>query len=88
MKGGTNMLSKKDCKQFLRIVKEVDVIKLNAILKQYDISQPAISKFINSDNYDDFISLDKVITLCQVIYNTSGFISDMYREIVLDEKIA
>lgn len=88
MKGGQIVLNKKDCKQFLRICKECDIIKFNSILKQYNISQPAISRFINSSDYDDFVSLDKVIELCNVIYNSTGFINDMYREIILDEKIA
>lgn len=82
------MLSKDDIKKFLRIVKDVDVIKFNALIKENNLSQPAISKFINSDDYDDFISLGKLEILVNEIYNTCGFVTDMYKEIILDEKIA
>lgn len=89
MKGEYNVMkSKSDCKSFLRICKQIDIIKINSVLKDKNISQPAISKFINSDDYDDFISLDKVYTLCNEIYNACGFITDMYDEIIEDKKIA
>ena len=89
MKGGLElMLTKEDAKKFLRICKNTGFIKFSALCKDYDISQPALNKFINSDDYDDFISLNKVLKMCDVIYNSTGFINDMYKEILLDEKIA
>lgn len=89
MKGEYNVMkSKKDAKNFLRIVKQIDIVKINSILKDKNISQPAISKFISSDSYDDFISLDNVLILCDEIYNACGFVTDMYRDIIQDEKIA
>ena len=87
MKGGY-IVTKSEGKEFLRICKSVDCIKFNSILKEFNISQPAISKFINSDDYDDFISLDKISKLCDELYNSCGFIVDMYRSIILNEKIA
>lgn len=82
------MLSKEDAKKFLRICKDTGFIKFSVLCRGYDISQPALNKFINSDDYDDFISLQKVLKMCDVIYNSTGFINDMYKEILLDEKIA
>ena len=89
MKGGKEiMLSKEDAKKFLRICKESDFIKFNKLAKGYNISIPALYKFINSDQYDDFISQEQVIKMCDIIYNSTGFINDMYKEIILDEKVA
>ena len=82
------VLSKEAAKKFLRICKSVDCIKFNSVIKNNNLSQPAINKFINSDDYDDFISLKKLSILCDELYNSCGFIVDMYREIILDEKIA
>ena len=89
MKGGLKkVLSKEDAKKFLRICKETGFIKFNVLTRDYGISQPALNKFINSDDYDDYISLNSVLKACEIIYNSSGFIGDMYKEILLDEKIA
>lgn len=89
MKGGLNkVLTKEDAKKFLRICKDTGFIKFNVLTKEYGISQPALNKFINSDSYDDYISLNNVIKACDIIYNSAGFIGDMYKEILLDEKIA
>ena len=89
MKGGKEiMLSKEDAKKFLRICKESDFIKFNKLAKGYNISIPALYKFINSDQYDDFISQEQIIKMCDIIYNSTGFINDMYKEIILDEKVA
>lgn len=82
------VLSKEDCKKFLRICKKTGFIKFNVLCKGYNISAPALYKFINSDDYDDFISEKNIIKMCDIIYNSCGFITDMYREVVLDEKIA
>lgn len=81
------MLSKEDAKRFLRIMKNAEFIKYNVFCKQFNVSQPALSKFINSDEYDDFISEKKILIMCDAIYNGCGFITDAYREIMLDEKI-
>lgn len=89
MKGGLNkVLTKEDAKKFLRICKDTGFIKFNVLTKEYGISQPALNKFINSDSYDDYISLNNVLKACDIIYNSAGFIGDMYKEILLDEKIA
>ena len=89
MKGGaTLMLSKEDAKRFLRICKKTGFIKFNQLAKGYDISVPVLYKFISSDDYDNFISEAKVLKMCEIIYNSTGFINDMYKEIMLDEKIA
>lgn len=82
------MLSKADAKRFLRIMKECGFIKFNVLCKGYNISQPALNKFINSDDYDDFISEKNVLKMCDIIYNSCGFAVDMYKEIILDEKVA
>ncbi len=82
------MLSKEDAKKFLRICKSTGFIKFNVLCKGYGISQPALNKFINSDDYDDFISEKNVLKMCDIIYNSTGFVNDMYKEIILDEKIA
>lgn len=82
------MLSKEDAKRFLRICKETGFIKFAVLCRGYDISQPALNKFINSDDYDDFISEQKVLKMCDIIYNSCGFVTDMYKEVMLDEKIA
>lgn len=82
------MLSKEDAKVFLRICKETGFIKFNILAKGYSISAPALYKFMNSDDYDDFISEKNVLRMCEIIYNSCGFIVDMYRENILDEKIA
>lgn len=82
------MLSKEDAKKFLRICKECGFIKFAVLCKGYNISQPALNKFINSDDYDDFISEAKVLKMCDIIYNSCGFVVDMYKEVMLDEKIA
>lgn len=87
MKGG-DIVTKAEAKQFLRICKSVDFIKLNYFLKSHQISQPSISRFVNYDEYDDFISLDNLETLCNEIYNSCGFIVDMFQEICEDKKIA
>lgn len=81
------MMTKDDAKKFLRIMKDTGFIKINALCNEYHISQPALYKFINSDEYDDFISTKKVLQMCDIIYNRCGFITDMYKEIMLDEKI-
>lgn len=82
------MLSKEDAKRFLRICKITGFIKFNVLCKDYNISQPALNRFMNSDDYDDFISLGNVLKMCDIIYNSTGFVNDMYKEIILDEKIA
>lgn len=89
MKGGHEIvLTKEDAKKFLRICKDSGFIKFNVLTKEYGISQPALNKFINSDNYDDYISLNNVLKACEIIYNSTGFVNDMYKEILLNEKIA
>ena len=82
------MLSKEDAKRFLRICKKSDFIKFNKLAKDYGISVASLYKFISSDDYDDFISEAKVLKMCNIIYNSTGFINDMYKEIMLNEKIA
>lgn len=82
------MLSKADAKRFLRIMKQTGFIKFNVLCKGYNISQPALNKFINSDDYDDFISEKNVLKMCDLIYNSCGFAIDMYKEIILNEKVA
>ena len=88
MERGLNvMLSKEDAKKFLRICKETGFIKFSVLCKGYGISQPALNKFINSDQYDDFISEKNVLKACDLIYNSCWFIVDMYKETMLNEKI-
>lgn len=88
MKGGLYKLTKAEAKTFLRICKQCDFIKFNTYLKNNNINSSAVYKFINYDKYDDFISLEKLQVLCDEIYNSSGFINDMYKEIILNQKIA
>lgn len=73
------MLPKNATKSLLRVCKEF--IKLNYYLKSYNISQPAISRFINSDNYDEFISDQKLNKLCDEIYSSCLLYCDIYEEI-------
>lgn len=87
MKGGLEV-TKAEAKIFLRICKNTNIIKFNSYLIENNISHSAVSKFINSDDYDDFIGLDKLQLLCDQIYNSCGFIVDMYRENIQHEKIA
>lgn len=82
------MLSKEDAKKFLRIMKETGFIKFHVLAKDYNISYPALNRFINSDDYDDFISEKNVLKMCDLIYNSCGFVIDMYKEILLDEKVS
>lgn len=82
------MLSKEDAKTFLRIVKETGFVKFNVLCKGYGISQPALNRFINSDDYDNFISEGNVLKMCEIIYNSCGFVVDMYKETILNEKVA
>lgn len=86
MKGGLEV-TKGEAKEFLRICKSVDLIKFNSVCKSNSISQPAISRFINTDSYDDFISLNNLEIMCNELYNSCGFIVDMYRQIINHEKI-
>lgn len=71
-------MSKADCKSLLRIAKRF--IKLSFYLNEFKISQPAISKFINYDNYDEFISQVNVNQLCDQIYSSCLLYVDMYNE--------
>lgn len=80
-------MTKAEAKEFLRICKSTDFIKMNPYLVRNGISHSAVSKFINYDQYDDFIGLDKLQGICDEIYNSCGFIVDMYRETILHEKI-
>lgn len=82
------VLTKEDAKKYLRLCKESGFIKFNVLCKGYDISQPALNKFINSDDYDAFISEANVLKMCEIIYNSTGFINDMYKEMILGEKVA
>ena len=80
-------MTKAEAKQFLRICKNTNFIKMNPYLVRSGISSSAISKFILYDDYDDFIGLPKLEQLCNEIYNSCGFIVDMYKENVLHEKV-
>lgn len=82
------MLTKEDAKTFLRIVKSTGFVKFSVLCRNSSISQPALNRFINSDDYDDFISTKNVLKICEVIYNSTGFVNDMYKEVILDEKVA
>lgn len=81
------VLSKKDAKAYLRIMKQSGFIKLSVLARGYGISLPALYKFINSDEYDDFISESNVLKMCELIYNSCGFGVDMYKMMIQDEKI-
>lgn len=72
------MLSKAKCKILLRIC--MPYIKFNYYLKLLNISQPAISRFINKDNYDEFISLENVNELTDQIYSSCKLFCDIYEE--------
>lgn len=87
MKGGKN-LTKKEAKRFLNVCKNVDIIKFNGIIKRNKLSQSSISRFLNSDIYDDMISLKQLEILIYELYNGCLFIVDMYNENITREKIA
>lgn len=71
-------MTKKECKNFLRISKVF--VKHNFYLKSYGISQPALSRFINSDDYDMFISEKNVNKLVDEIYSSCKLYCDIYEE--------
>lgn len=77
MKGGINNLSKQECRYFLRIAK--DFIKINSYCKDYNLSQSAISRFINYDDYD-MIGETTLNIICDEIYNSAILIKDIYEE--------
>ena len=83
MKGGKErtMLSKKQSKEFLRICKDVDFLKINPVCKDSNISSSAIYRFINTDDYDDMISEKKVAGVSEQLYNCCLFIVDVYKDI-------
>lgn len=79
MKGGTiDIVNKKECKNFLRISKTF--VKLNFYLKSYGISQPALSRFMNNDDYDAFISEKNLNKLVDEIYSSCKLYCDLYEE--------
>jgi len=73
------MLSKKQNRMFLRIMKNAGFIKFNKYLKDYNISQSAFSRFVNVDDYD-MISNDNLSKVSDEIYNSALFVIDMYNE--------
>lgn len=77
MKGGKLNLSKQECRNFLRICK--DFIKINSYCKDYNLSQSAISRFINYDDYD-MIGETTLNIICDEIYNSAILIKDIYEE--------
>lgn len=81
-------MTKKEAKSFLNVCKNSSIIKFNEIVKRNNVSLSAVSRFINSDLYDDMISLKKLELICDDLYNTCGCITDLYKEIVLHENVA
>lgn len=81
----SNVMTKEEARQFLRICKSCDFIKFNTFLKDKNISQPAFSRFLLDDSYN-MISESKVITVAEELYNSAMFIQAMYEE--LDKKVA
>lgn len=82
MKGGKHILSKEQCRNFLRIAK--DFIKINSYCKDYNLSQSAISRFINYDEFD-MVGDVTLNIICDEIYNSAILIKDIYEE---NQKIA
>lgn len=81
-------MTKAEAKEFLRICKRVDAIKFNSIIKDLHLSQPSISRFINDDRYDDFVSIDTLEKLCIQVYSNCLFVVDMYHDIIEHKNIA
>lgn len=72
-------MTKKQNREFLRIMKMGGFIKFNKYLTKHNISQPAFSKFVSDDDYD-MISNDNLNIVSDEIYNSALFIIDMYNE--------
>lgn len=87
MKGGM-LLTKREAKTFLNVCKNVDIIKFNGIIKRNNLSQSSISRFLNSDIYDDMISINQLEILVNELYNGCLFIVDMYKENIKHENVA
>lgn len=79
------MLSKKSCKYLLRMCRTF--IKLSFYIKSFNLSQPAISRFVTGDNYDEYISEKNLNKLCDEIYSSCLLYVDLYNELK-NEKIA
>ena len=62
-----------------------DFIKVNFYTKEFNLSQSALSRFINDPDYN-IIGDDTIKTLADEIYGSCLLYCDLYRENVLDEK--
>lgn len=71
-------MTKKQCKELLRISKEF--VKINSFLDKKGISKSAVYRFINSDDRDDFISEYKLNVLCDEIQSCCTLYNDVYQE--------
>lgn len=72
-------MTKEQNREFFRIMHEAGFLKFNKYLNQFNISQPAFSRFVKDDSYD-MISNDNLNTISDEIYNSALFIIDMYNE--------
>lgn len=72
------MLSKQDAKFLLNVCKPF--IKLNSFMKPKSISQSAISRFMNRNDFDDMISNEKVNSLVDEIYSSCLLFVDLYND--------
>lgn len=72
------MLNKQDAKFLLNVCKPF--IKLNFFFKNYNVSQSAVSRFMNYDKFDEMISNDKLNSLLGEIYSSCKLFTDLYDE--------
>ena len=72
-------MTKKQNREFLRIMKVSGFVKFNTYLQRHNISQPAFSRYLSDDSYD-MISNDNLNIVSDEIYNSALFIIDMYNE--------
>lgn len=72
-------MTKEQNREFFRIMQSAGFIKFNKYLNQFNISQPAFSRFVKDNSYN-MISNDNLNTISEEIYNSALFIIDMYNE--------
>lgn len=73
-------MTKKQNREFLRIMKLSGFIKFNKYLQKHNVSQSAFSRFVSNDEYD-MISNENLDIISNEIYNSALFIIDMYNEV-------
>lgn len=75
-------MTREEKRQFLRICKSVDFLKVAPICKSCNIAPSNIYAFTNASKDDDVMISDKKLEqVTDMIYNCCLFIVDMYKDI-------